>query len=227
MTSDETQADEPATGQSDRRRSRGTIAVVVVAALLVAAAVCAGVAASTGQATATPTGAVTPSAPAGGSSSPAASSASPDATPSDGPDDDAGSDSDRTTLPPVGLDDSATVADGVQVRVAQIESVTGEAVLPGEIGGPALRITVEVRNDSDATIDMRTATVTAAYGDPLQPANPISKPEGKAFENEASPGQAVTGAFVFEVPAEQRGHVRVDVDLSVDQPIIAFEGAVG
>lgn len=226
MTSDETQADEPATGQSDRRRSRGTIAVVVVAALLVAGAVYAGVAASTGQATATPTGAVTPSAPAGGSSSPAAS-ASPDATPSDGPDDDAGSDSDRTTLPPVGIDDSATGADGVQIRIAQIESVTGEAVLPGEIGGPALRITVEVRNDSDATIDMRTATVTAAYGDPLQPANPISKPEGKAFENEASPGQAVTGVFVFEVPAEQRGHVRVDVDLSVDQPIIAFEGAVG
>ena len=105
--------------------------------------------------------------------------------------------------------------------------IAGPAVLPGEIGGPALRITVEVRNDSDATIDLRTATVTAAYGDPVQPANPISKPEGKAFENEVSPGQSATGVFVFEVPADQRGYVRVDVDLSVDQPIVAFEGAVG
>ncbi len=226
MTGDETQADEQATARRDRRRSRGTIAVVLLAALLVAGAVYAGVAASTGRATATPTDAVTASVPGDASSSPAAS-ASPGATPTDGPDDGDGSDSDRTTLPPVGLDDSATVADGVQVRVAQIESVTGEAVLPGEIGGPALRITVEVRNDSDATIDLRTATVTAAYGDPVQHANPISKPEGKAFENEVSPGQSATGVFVFEVPADQRGYVRVDVDLSVDQPIVAFEGAVG
>ncbi|EXJ53240.1 MULTISPECIES: DUF4352 domain-containing protein [unclassified Microbacterium] len=133
----------------------------------------------------------------------------------------------RETLPPVSLDDTAEVPAGPGVRVTSIEAVEGEAVVPGEIAGPALRVTVEVDNTTADAIDLRTATVTLSYGDPLQPGNPISKPAGAAFPDSVEPGQTASGTFVFEVPKDQRDRVQIAVDLSIDDPIVAFEGSVG
>ncbi len=132
----------------------------------------------------------------------------------------------RATLAPVPLDGTAEVPAGPRVRVASIEAVDGEAVVPGEIAGPALRVTVEVDNATADAIDLRTATVTLSYGDPLQAGNPVSKPAGVAFPGSVQPGESVSGIFVFEVPKDQRTRVLISVDLSVDDSIVAFEGAV-
>lgn len=165
----------------------------------------------------------------GESSAPAATSISVSATPSDAatsPPTDVPA-PDRATLAPAPIDGVSDVPGGPSVRVTKIEAVDGEAVVPGEIAGPALRVTVEVQNTTEDALDLRTATVTLSYGDPWQVGNPVSKPEGAAFPASVAPGETASGTFVFEVPQDARGHVRVELDLSVDDPIIAFEGAAG
>ncbi|MFJ6678200.1 DUF4352 domain-containing protein [Microbacterium sp. NPDC091382] len=133
----------------------------------------------------------------------------------------------RETLPPVDFDAPAAVAGGPTVSVSRIESVRGEAVLPGEVSGPAVRVTVEVKNGSEKSIDLTTAAVTLYAGSTDLQASPITKPAGRAFPSEVGPGKTVEGAFVFELPESQRTDVRIEVDLSVSDPLIAFEGDIG
>ncbi|EIC06661.1 hypothetical protein OR221_0112 [Microbacterium laevaniformans OR221] len=206
------------------RRNRALIVGAVAIAVVVLAVAIGVAAAQNGASNAgAPTPATTTGSAVSAGTSPTASTSTasdPETTaPADG--------SERPTLPPVPLDGIAEVPAGLGVRVTSIDAVEGEAVVPGEIAGPALRVTVEIDNSSADAIDLRTATVTLAYGDPLQPGNPISKPAGASFPDTVEPGQSASGTFVFEVPKDQRDRVQIAVDLSIDDPIIAFEGSVG
>lgn len=132
----------------------------------------------------------------------------------------------RTEEPSVPLDEGAEVRQGITAEVTMIEAVAGEAVLPGEVSGPALRVTVRIVNDSTARLDLTTAVVTLAAGDPLRDANPVSRPAGAPFPRDLQPRGSAEGKFVFEVPLEQRDLVRITVDLSLADPIVTFEGPV-
>jgi len=215
-------------GEAVARARRNRVLIGAGAAVaVIAIAIVIGVVAA--QNSASDAGAPTPTGTSGAATSvttsPTASTPAPSGsettTPTDAPD------ADRSTLPAVPLDGTAEVPAGPGVRVTSIEAVEGEAVVPGEIAGPALRVTVEVDNTTEDAIDLRTATVTLSYGDPLQPGNPISKPAGAAFPDSVEPGDDASGTFVFEVPKEQRNRVQIAVDLSIDDPIVAFEGSVG
>src|SRR4051812_7201972 len=56
--------------------------------------------------------------------------------------------SSRATQTPKPLKSTAAPAHEVTAELARIESVTGQANVPGDIAGPALRVTVRVRNAS-------------------------------------------------------------------------------
>lgn len=205
-------------GRRSRRRNvliGGGVAILVIAAIVVA-----GVLLSTKH----DTGAPAPSS----SETPSATSTSTPSDPADPPTpaDTEAAEPDRATLPPVPLDGVSDISDGPSVRVTKIEAVEGEAIVPGEVAGPALRVTVSVENSTADAIDLRTATVTLAFGDPWQVGNPITKPEGAAFPASVAPGETASGTFVFEAPEDARDHVRIELDLSIDDPIVAFEGAV-
>jgi len=206
------------------RRTRVLVGGGVAVAVIVIAIVVGVVAAQTGASDAgAPTSAATPGSTTSASPSSTASAPTPSGTDTSAPTD--APEPERATLPAVPLDGTADVPSGPGVRVTAIEAVEGEAVVPGEIAGPALRVTVEVDNTTEDAIDLRTATVTLSYGDPLQFGNPISKPAGAAFPDSVEPGQTASGTFVFEVPTDQRGRVLISVDLSIDDPIVAFEGS--
>jgi len=132
----------------------------------------------------------------------------------------------RPTAPPVALDAPAQPADGVTAQLVSIEPVTGEATLPGEVGGPSLRFTVSVANRSGPALDLSAAVVNAYSGDALSPATPLLKPGGQPFPGEVAAGGSVTGVFVFNVPPAERGHVRLEVDLAPDLTVVLFEGSV-
>ncbi|MBO9553273.1 hypothetical protein [Cellulomonas sp.] len=132
----------------------------------------------------------------------------------------------RPTAPPVALDAQAQPADGVTAHLVSIEPVTGEATLPGEVGGPSLRFTVSVANRSGPALDLSAAVVNAYSGDALSPATPLLKPGGQPFPGEVAAGGSVTGVFVFNVPPAERGHVRLEVDLAPDLTVVLFEGSV-
>lgn len=160
------------------------------------------------------------SASSGGSETPGASEPAPSEEVETPPD------AARETLAPVPIDQTATPAGGVAVAVKSIEGVQGEAIAPGEVSGPALRITVSVTNDSQAARLLSSAVVNVYLGTDAVAANPVSQPAGQPFVTELAPGASGEGIFVFEVPEDQRSLVRIEVDLDLGTPVVIFEGAV-
>jgi hypothetical protein len=153
----------------------------------------------------------------------------PGATPSDDPADaepgDAADPAARETLDPAPFGAEVTPQRGVTVVVPKVEEVTGESNIPGEVGGPALRFTVDVTNGTGKTLDLRTVVVNAYYGPDRTPASPLLKPGGKAFGSEVGDGDTARGVFVFNVPAEFQDKVELEFDPRIDAPIAIFTGA--
>lgn len=97
--------------------------------------------------------------------------------------------------------------------------------MPGEVAGPALQVTVNVENanDSDALTD--TLIVNVYYGTDRTPANILVQPR-QDLPLSIAPGEAAQGVYAFTVPEAARGQILVEVDLSVDLPVVLFEGPV-
>jgi len=211
------------------RRRRGLLvagAAVLVAAAVVVALVVRG--ADDGADAGAPTGSGSSSAtPAPGDA----------ATPEDGTDGteasegadapgDPAEDPGAREQPPVALDASPVVTDGITLRVESLTAVDGQAARPGEIGGPAVSVTIVVDNADDQPLDLAGTVVNAYSGPDLTPANALSTGTS-AFPAEAPAGTTTTATYVFSVPADERDQVRVTVDTAVDLPTVVFEGAAG
>ncbi|CAN5330967.1 hypothetical protein BH11ACT1_BH11ACT1_12750 [soil metagenome] len=124
----------------------------------------------------------------------------------------------------VPIDAEAEIATGVTARIASLEAVTGTAMQPGEVGGPALRATIELVNSTDAPIDLRGAVVNLAYGAGSTPASPIAQPGGEPFAQSVAAGETAKGIYVFTVPSTGRDNVSLDVDVRLGGQITVFEG---
>jgi len=214
--------------EATTRRRRGLL--VAVAAVLVAAAVVVAlvVRGADDGADVDPSGsgssAATPAPAPGGAATPDDGSDGTEASEgtdvSEGPAEDPGA----REQPPVPLDASPVVTDGITLRVESLTAVDGQAALPGEIGGPAVSVTVVVDNASEQPFDLAGTVVNAYSGPELTPANGLSTGTS-AFPAEAPAGTTTTATYVFSVPADQRDQVRVTVDTAVDLPTVVFEGA--
>ena len=133
----------------------------------------------------------------------------------------------RPTAVPVPIDAAAAPEPQVEVQLAKIEAVEGEANIPGEVGGPSLRITVVVRNATAAELDLTSAVVNLYFGPERSPAIELLEPGRRDLPQSVAPGGEVTGAFVFLVPVEARDDVVVEFDLSTDSTVLLFAGSVG
>lgn len=131
----------------------------------------------------------------------------------------------RQTSAPVPLDQTAEPAEGVRVSLASITAISGQASVPGEVDGPALQVTVNVENanEDDALTD--TLIVNVYYGPERTPANILVRPR-QDLPLSIAPGETAEGVYAFTVPEAVRGQIVVEVDLSVDLPVVLFEGAV-
>ncbi|MCI2956175.1 hypothetical protein MN032_00615 [Agromyces atrinae] len=132
----------------------------------------------------------------------------------------------RATAVPVPFEEPVPIENGITIAVTGLESVEGEAQIPGEVSGPAIRVTVDLRNDSAETISLRQTIVNLYYGDSLTAGNPILQPGGAPLPEEVAAGASATGVYVFSVPADDRERVRVEIDVDIDQTIVLFEGPV-
>lgn len=177
----------------------------------------------------------TSSAPTGSSSSAAAPSGEPTASATDSapsPDASASGSSAptdpgaRPSAAPVPLDEPAQSRPGVDVRLASIEQVEGVSTIPGEVGGPALRVSVEVTNGTKAAVPLDTAVANLYFGPDRSPAISLMEPGSKALPASVAPGETATGVWVFNVPKDQRSQVLVEFDLAVDATVVLFSGAV-
>ena len=131
----------------------------------------------------------------------------------------------RPTAEPVPLDAPAAPTAEVSATITSIEPVIGEANVPGEVGGPSLRVTVTITNETAERLDLTSAVVNLYYGPDRTPAISLLQPGQQDFPTSVDAGRGGEGVFVFRVPPEERGDVLIELDLSVDATVVLFTGA--
>lgn len=130
------------------------------------------------------------------------------------------------SLPPVELDQSVPVR-GVTASLSDIEAFTGEAVGPGNVNGPALRVTVRLQNDTDADLPLDGVAVDLAYGADRTPASPLEDRSQRSFAGTLPAGEGAEGVYVFSVPADAGDDLTISVAHQAGVPIAVFAGATG
>jgi hypothetical protein len=137
--------------------------------------------------------------------------------------------SDATALPSsqpaVPLDGVSTVEE-VEVSLVGIEEIQGQANGPGDVAGPALRITVRLENGTDDPLDLLAVSVAVAHGVDLVPASPLGDPSAAPFSGTLEPGKSAQGVYVVRVPVDARDAVTVSVGYRPGAPFAVFTGAV-
>ncbi|SDF27091.1 protein of unknown function [Blastococcus aurantiacus] len=140
-------------------------------------------------------------------------------TPVAGPDDQL-----PPALEPVGLEAQGPVGDGTVVTLPAIEAVQGSGQGPGNVAGPALRVTVRILNDGDQEISLDGVAVNLSYGTDAAPASPLDDSSSRPFTGRLAPGEEAEGVYVFSVPSGARETVTVDVGYRAGAPRVLFTG---
>jgi len=129
------------------------------------------------------------------------------------------------TVAPVGLTDTAEVGDGVSGRLVSVEAIQGDGDGPGNIDGPALRVTVELVNGTSKPVSFDAVAAELYTGQDLTPASPLDDPSAAPFSGTVAPGDSATGVYVFTVPEDRRSDVTVQVGYQAGAPYLVFRGA--
>jgi hypothetical protein len=218
----------PPRGSRQRRLLTAGAAALVAAALLAVALVAgrggaepAGTGPPSATASAAATGTGEPTATAGPSAS------VPPALPPIG--DPAALTGDPAELPPsppaVALDATAAVGDGVTGTLESLEAIEGTATGPGNVAGPALRVTVRLENGTAGPVSLDGAVVTMAHGAGQTPASPLDDPSAAPLSGVLDPGGSAVGVYVFTVAEDARETVTVSVGYRPGAPYLVFTGA--
>jgi hypothetical protein len=221
------------------RRRRLIGAVLAVLAVLVAALAALVVSLTTGDsagpvpdgAAGTPAG-TTASTPAGTTAAATTAPAAPTPTtvpaaatePAVGPTE--GGDATPSALPEVALDSPAAVGNGVVATLPAIEAIEGAATGPGNVNGPALRVTVRIANGTDGPVSLDGVATNLSYGPDRTPASPLDDPSEQPFSGTLAAGDQAEAVYVFSVPADVRDVVTVEVGYTAGAPLLLFTGPV-
>ena len=136
-----------------------------------------------------------------------------------------------TTQPPKELEPTGkltqpqSINEDGEVRIVSIEAVSSEATIPGEITGPAIRVTVEL-SAGDESLDLTGVVINAYYGKDLAPAITASGPGVKIPTGKLKAGKVTRVTQVFNVPAKERGNVTIEVVHPRSLKSLKFQGSV-
>jgi hypothetical protein len=215
---------EAVTPALEPRRGRFVAFLVlgIVLALIVAFVVVLAVRGAGSPAPGSSTGASSPAGPAASpSASPGASKQagpSPSATakplPTAGP---------GTVASPAPIGQTATPTKGIAVTVAGLKAVQGKASGIGEVSGPAIQFSVDIRNDGSTDLPLDTVVVTVTSGADAVPADELVSVR-KAFPASVAAGKTAVGTFTFTLPVSARSDVTISVDYRAGTPVTAFRG---
>jgi hypothetical protein len=118
------------------------------------------------------------------------------------------------------------VLPGVVITLAKLESVDGTANGPGEVAGPAVRVTVQISNTGVDPISLSGAIANMTYGTDSTPASPLSGPGVVSFPATLAPKGVANGVFVFAVPRAAQKAVTLTVSYSAAASPAVFHGSV-
>lgn len=130
------------------------------------------------------------------------------------------------SLPPVDLDDP-TETGGVTVELVAVEAIEGTGRGPGNVAGPAVRVTVRLDNGSADPLDLFGVAVDLAYGEDGRPGPTLDDPSAAPFSGRLAPGDSAEGVYVFRVPPDARDDITVSVGHQPGAAYVVFTGAVG
>lgn len=120
---------------------------------------------------------------------------------------------------------TAQPAKDVSLAITKVEAITGKGRIPGEISGPALRVSLTATNDTARRIAVNTTVANLYYGADSRPASPLVQSGAKPFPAAIKPGQQATGVFVFTVPKSDRAKLRIEVVLGQRFRVVNFNGS--
>lgn len=120
---------------------------------------------------------------------------------------------------------TAQPAKNVSLSISRVEAITGKGHIPGEISGPALRVSLTATNETARKIAVNTTVANLYYGAGRTPASPLIKSGAKPFPASIKPGQRATGVFVFTVPKNDRAKLQLEVVLGQRFRVVNFTGA--
>ena len=129
------------------------------------------------------------------------------------------------SLPAVALDQVADSDEGVSAAIVDLAPIDGTATGPGNVSGPALRVTVRIENGSIDVLDLTQASTRLTYGADDVPASPLDDPAVTSFSGELAPGDAAEATSVFTVPADARELVTVTVAYRAGASFLVFSGS--
>jgi hypothetical protein len=215
-----------ATGTSSDRTRRLVLAAAAVLAVAVVIALIAVAVAGSGDGK-RPSAAASSSSGTSGSAAPttapqASGSAAPAAPAPGNP---VSGDELPPSMTPVAFDQVATGDTGVSARLTAIEAIQGTGTGPGNVNGPALRLTVSVTNGAAQDLSLDGVQVTMTYGADQAPASPLNDPSQAAFGGVLQPGRSAEGRYVFSVPEDARDVVTVTVGYAAGAPFLVFTGS--
>jgi hypothetical protein len=130
-----------------------------------------------------------------------------------------------STQAAVPMTSSASFAGAVTASVASVRSTTAEAIGPGEIGGPAIAVTVEIVNGSGNPVDLDTVYVTLNDSTD-SPGIPTSGSPARPFFGPLPAGAHAQGVYVFTVAESLRDPVTVLVGYATAAEVVSFVGNV-
>lgn len=128
-------------------------------------------------------------------------------------------------VPPVSIKEEADFGDGVTATVVKLAAVDAEAAGAGEIGGPAVAVTIALRNGTSKTLPLGAVNVQMVYGSEQTPATPVDgDPQAKDFTGSLDPKDRQKGVYLFTIPPDERDEVTITVSHASLSPIVAFQG---
>ncbi len=113
---------------------------------------------------------------------------------------------------------------GLTANVSSIQSYTATAKRPGEVSGPAVKISLKLVNGTGSDFALTTATVNAYYGSASTPASPVAgDPAAKPFTGTLKPGDTATAVYVFTVPADSADAVTLTLSDQAGAQLVVFK----
>lgn len=131
----------------------------------------------------------------------------------------------QTSAAPARVGQSVEIGTGVEVEVTRVRAVDAKPTVPGQTGGAALAVDLEVVNKTDAELNLGSLIVNVA-DDAGRPSAPLEAKPGKPLPSTVKAGGTATGVYVFAAVKTKSKAVVIQVIVSPDLPMATFEGTV-
>ena len=125
----------------------------------------------------------------------------------------------------VPLDSVGDFGTGLKVRLVGVTSEQAEASAPGEIAGPAVRVSVDAVNRGDDPVSLDSVVVFVSYGPDQSPASEFGS-LSEPLAGDLAPTGSRSGSYVYAVPPDALADLRVEISYTGSAPTVAFEGSV-